>query len=57
MPNRPLACMGAEVKTQTSIHWKNICEYPYCNVVDSPTQASAKTLPARLEDASKNINI
>ena len=44
--NKPLAFMGAEVKIQASMLRINISDYPQYSALESPTKASAKTLPA-----------
>ena len=43
MPNKPLAIMAADVKTQTSALRENISDYPQCCLLDAATIASAKT--------------
>jgi len=48
--------MAADVNTPAPVLWKTsaILQMP---CIETATNAIAKTLPARLEDASKNINI
>ena len=41
--NKPIAFMGAEVKTQTSVFRKNISDYPHFSTMNPPR----KQLPKR----------
>ena len=34
--NKPLAIMAVEVKTQASVLWKNISDYPQCSALNPP---------------------
>jgi len=46
-PNRPLACMGAEVKTQRTVLRKNISDYPQYSAYESPRkQVANRYVPA-----------
>ena len=45
--NKPIAFMGAEVKTQTSVLRKNISDYPQYLEIETATNASAKTLAGK----------
>ena len=38
--------MAADVKTQTSVLRKNISDYPQCSLLETATNAIAKTLSA-----------
>ena len=46
MPNKPVAIMAVDVKTQASVLRKNSSDYPQCLEVETATNASGKTLPA-----------
>jgi len=44
--NKPLAYMAADVIAQASVFRKNDSDYPQCSLLETATNASAKTLPA-----------
>ena len=44
--NKPIAFMGVEVKTQASVLRKNSSDYPQCSLLETATNAIAKTLAA-----------
>ena len=48
VPNKPLAIMAADVKTQTSVLRKNDSDYPQYSLLETATNAIAKTLHASL---------
>jgi len=43
-PNKPLAFIAADVKTQASVLRKKSSDYPQCLELETATNASAKTL-------------
>jgi len=42
--NKPLAYMAADVIAQASVLRKNDSDYPQCSLLETATNASAKTL-------------
>jgi len=51
--NKPLAYMAADVIAQASVFRKNDSDYPQCSLLETATNASAKTL-CIICDSTKN---
>ena len=50
--NKPLAYMAADANTQAPAFRKNSSDYPQCSLLDTATNASAKTLGATQTSAT-----
>ena len=48
VPNKPIAYMAADANTLTPVLWKNSSDYPQYSLLDTATNAIAKTLAATL---------
>ena len=52
--NKPLAYMAADVIAQASVLRKNDSDYPRCSLLETATNAIAKTLSASSEPYVRN---